>query len=165
MGNAAAAYEFRTSDDIAYKYSFTVYSILIMMTGNDITPTSSVQAALSVVISIIGNMGLGFIFGSISFLIQKMSHDDTLYQEKLEVLQRNLAQNRVPAKLRDRVYDYFDAYWERRKRFVRFSDFSDLSEPLQRELAFHIHQNLIKTVPLFHELEAVEIFSIIRKLQ
>mgnify|MGYP003877019487 FL=1 len=135
------------------------------MTGNEIAPTSTMQAGVSVLISIIGSMCLGFIFGSISFLIQKINHDHTEYHEKLEALQRNLIQNDVPDQLKTRVYDYFNAYWKKKRHFNRFSDFSELSEPLQRELAFHIHQDLIKTVPLFRELESIEIFAIIKKLQ
>lgn len=160
-----ASTKFWEEGNIAFKYFFSAYCILMLMTGNDISPTSTFQAGLGVVISIIGNMGLGFIFGNISFLIQNINQDRTLYQEKLEALQRNIVQNQIPLKLRQRVYDYFDVYWQKRKQFILFSDFSELSEPLQRELAFHIHQDLIKGVPLFRELESIEIFAIIKKLQ
>lgn len=156
---------FTEPGNLTYKYMLTCYSIMILMTGNDIVPTSTFQTGFSIIISIIGNMGIGFIFGKIGFLIQKMNQDETLYQEKHESLQRSLIQNKVPLSLRSRVFEYFDVYWEKKKTFNRFSDFVELSEPLQRELAFHIHQDLVKHVPLFRELEASEIFGIIKKLK
>ena len=62
--------------------------------------------------------------------------------------------------------EYFDFIWEK-KRMAGKSvvDFSLLSKPLQKEIHFHIHKDIIKNVPLFKELELNELVWIIQRLK
>ncbi len=45
------------------------------------------------------------------------------------------------------------------------TDFSLLSQPLQKEIHFYLHRDIIKNVPLFYELELNEIVWIIQRLK
>jgi len=118
-----------------------------------------------VVILWTGSVCVGYIFGSISFLIQKWNYETDQYQEKREDLQTRMDKYKIPQDLKIRVYKYFEYQWKKRKVLDRISNFEDLSEPLKKELAVYMYRDLILNVPLFSKLEVPEIMSIIKKLK
>ena len=62
--------------------------------------------------------------------------------------------------------EYFEYCWRKNVIFdEEFSDFSDLSETLRREVIVNIHKEIILNVPLFSHLEQYEVLSIIEKLK
>lgn len=108
---------------------------------------------------------MAYIFGSVTFIINKVNAQDAFYEGKLEELRNKLAINKVPTNLRIKVMEYFYYSWRKHKVLSKTNDFSELSIPLQRDLQFFQYQETIMKVPLFKELEPIEILSIIQKLK
>ena len=104
-------------------------------------------------------------FGAIALLIAKVNGESTLYQSKVEDLDKRLRAKNIPHEMQKKVFEYFNYCWKKRKMYQSTGDFSDLSFPLQRDLLFHQHKELILNVPLFKELEPMEVLYIIQKLR
>ena len=112
-----------------------------------------------------GAVFLAYIFGYITFVISRINAESTMYQQKLDELRSKLIINKVPNNLRIKIMEYFYYSWRKQRVLHKSNDFSELSIPLQRDLAFFQHQETIMKVPLFMELEPIEILSIIQKLK
>ena len=61
--------------------------------------------------------------------------------------------------------EYFNYSWRKNRVLKKINDFSELSIPLQRDIALYQHQEMILKVPLFKDLDLVEILSIVQKLK
>lgn len=112
-----------------------------------------------------GSISLAYVFGSITYIINRSNEGHTEYQQKLEALNKKLRANKVPHNLRVKVLEYFNYTWRKHRILHKLNDFSELSIPLQRDLAFFQNQKLVTKVPLFQELEPLEVLSIIQKLK
>jgi len=112
-----------------------------------------------------GAVFLAYIFGFVTLMVGQMNAQNNFYKDKLEQLTKKLEINKVPANLRLKVMEYFYYSWRKHRVLQKTNDFSELSLPLQRDLAFFQYQETIMKVPLFLELEPIEILSIIQKLK
>jgi len=112
-----------------------------------------------------GAIILAYVFGCITLIVNRENAQTSLYQQQLEELKQKLKINKIPHNLRVKVLEYFYYTWRKHKILRKANDFSELSIPLQRDLAFYQHQDMIKKVPLFKELEPTEILRIIQKLK
>lgn len=139
--------------------------MVMVILGSDIGPCSPTQAVFCIFIFIIGSILMAMLFGNISLLMMKLNSKNTVYQNKLSELQFKLKQRNIPPSLCNRVYEYFEFCWRKRKIFDQMSDFSELSIPLQKECMIFLHKDLITNVPLFCQLETNEILKIIQKLK
>jgi len=61
--------------------------------------------------------------------------------------------------------EYFHYSWKKRIVLKKMKEFKELSLPLQRDITIYQHHNMILKVPLFKELEPIEILSIVQKLK
>ena len=116
-------------------------------------------------ICIIGSFFYAIFFSEVMLLISKLNYAYSLYQTKLDELDMKLENNNIPQSVRDRIHLYYDFYWKKQKIFQNLSDFSKLSESLKREILFHTHKEIVVNVPLFKELEPVEVLRIIQRLK
>lgn len=136
-----------------------------MILSSDIGPCSAIQAFFAILIFIGGSISMAMLFGNISLLMTKLNSKNAIYQNILSELEFKLKQKNIPKTLCDRVFDYFEFCWRKRKVFEQMSDFSELSMPLQKECMMFLHKDLITNVPLFCHLETNEILRIIQKLK
>ena len=109
-------------------------------------------------------MALGYIFGSVTFIINKINQEASEYQEKIESIQAKMVINKVPYNLRAKIMEYFE-YSQKKINATKMSDFKELSATLQRDVSFFQHQDLIRSVPMFKELHPAEVLSVIQKLK
>lgn len=119
---------------------------------------------MSVLMCITGYFMMAFFFGKISVLIAKLNHGSTLYQEKLDELQNKMKANNMPILLQKKANEYFEYSWSKQNIFSLF-DMSDLSVPLQKELLFFFHKDLVTNVPLFKHLIPQELLFLIQCLK
>ena len=139
--------------------------MVMIILGSDIGPCTPIQAIFCIGIFIFGSILMAMLFGNISLLMMKLNSKNTIYQNKLSELEFKLKQKNIPMSLCNRVFEYFDFCWRKRKIFEQISDFSELSVPLQKECLIFLHKELITNVPLFNHLETNEILRIIQKLK
>ena len=120
---------------------------------------------LSVLIGLFGAAGLAYLFGLVTVAINTANEKSNMYRWQLEELKEKLNANKVPNNLRIKIMEYFYYSWRKNNVLKKTDDFSELSIPLQRDIALYQHQEMLLKVPLFKELDPVEILSIIQKLK
>ena len=119
----------------------------------------------SIAVVVVGSIFLGYMFGAIAMLINKMNNESIVKQAKIEDLDKRMRSCKIPKSLQEKVFEYFNFCWKKHLGNDMSRDFSDLSLPLQRDLLFYQHQELVLKVPLFKELEPLEVLAIIQKLK
>lgn len=149
----------------AKQYIFSLYSMLMMILGQEIGPFNIFDVISACFIIVIGSVLIAVMFGNISLLITKLNHNSIMYQNKLEALEIQLKMHRIPDELQNKIFEYFDHCWKCNLIYKESNNFKELSLPLQRDISFQIHKDIVYNVPLFFELEPIEIFSIIKSLK
>ena len=120
---------------------------------------------MSVVIGLFGAVGVAYVFGLVTVIINQANEESNIYRWQLEELKAKMSANRVPHNLKIKIMEYFHYSWRKNNVLKKMNDFSELSAPLQRDIALYQHQEMLLKVPLFKELDPVEILSIIQKLK
>jgi len=138
---------------------------MMLTVGSDMAPAGDVQIWVTIMIGLFGAATLAYIFGMVILAIERATLETQLYQKQNEELKQKLKINKIPHNLKIKVMEYFYYSWRKHRVLKKMDDFSELSLPLQRDLALYQHQEMILKVPLFKELDPVEILSIIQKLK
>jgi len=112
-----------------------------------------------------GAVGIAYIFATVTLIINRANTEKSLHQAQLEDLQYKLNVNKIPQNLRRKVMEYFSYSWRKHSVLKKADDFSELSIPLQRDIALYQHQDMIIKVPLFKDLDPIEILNIVQKLK
>lgn len=156
-------YYYHMSEERVYVY--TLMQVFMLAVGADMAPVTTFQIYITIVIGLFGCAGLAFVYARIVLTINRANMEGRLYDQQLEDLKRKIHSNHVPHNLKTKIMEYF--YYSNKKKTVlkRNQDFSELSLPLQRDLALYQYHDMIRSVPLFRELEPMEILSIVKKLQ
>jgi len=108
---------------------------------------------------------MAYIFGLVTMIISRVHHDSSAFQEQLEDLKDKLRVNNIPHNLRIKAIEYLNYSWRKNRVIKKSDDFSELSLPLQRDIALYQHQEMLTKVPLFQDLDPVETLSIVQKLR
>ncbi len=156
---------FYNESDNFDKYSYTLYSMVMVILGSDIGPCTPWQSISCVFICVFGSIFLAVLFGNVSLLLAKINNKYTAYNSRVRELEAKLTQRNIPLYLKNRVLEYLDYCWRKQKIYDELLDFSELSAPLQRECLIYLHKDVIINVPLFSHLESNEILTIIQKLK
>lgn len=130
----------------------------------DITPLNIPQIAYTVVIEIIGVGMFGYMIGNIASLLANLDIARSKYQEKINRLNLYLEYRDIPIALRQKLRHYYRYMWESRRGYDENPILKDLPSALQKELAMHIHAEVIEKVPIFKGASDAFIKEIVMKL-
>lgn len=130
----------------------------------DITPLNIPQIAYTVVIEIIGVGMFGYMIGNIASLLANLDIARSKYQEKINRLNLYLEYRDIPIALRQKLRHYYRYMWESRRGYDENLILKDLPSALQKELAMHIHAEVIEKVPIFKGASDAFIKEIVMKL-
>jgi hypothetical protein len=81
------------------QYTYTLYEVVLFISGNDINPVNLFQVGFGTMINIIGALMMAYIFGNITYLISKLSANRIEYEEKKENLKERMRENTFPKTL------------------------------------------------------------------
>jgi hypothetical protein len=70
-----------------YRYSYSLYSLVTLILGNDIGPVNTQQVIIGILLSIAGQFLMSLFFGEVSVLIVKLNQESTQYQSGLEAIE------------------------------------------------------------------------------
>lgn len=115
--------------------------------------------------TVIGSISLGFVYGNIALIIDKHYRTKVELQNQMDEIKDKLIKSKVPDRLVKKVWEYMQYTFKKRKLFSQLTSFQEISESLQREISFFLHQLTLLNVPLFSYLEPVEVLSIVQKLK
>lgn len=130
----------------------------------DITPVNVPQIAYTVVVEIIGVGMFGYMIGNIASLLANLDIARSKYQEKINRLNLFLEYRDIPIALRQKLRHYYRYMWESRRGYDENLILKDLPSALQKELAMHIHADVIEKVPIFKGASDAFIKEIVMKL-
>jgi hypothetical protein len=115
----------------------------------DITPMNVPQIAYTILIEVIGVGMFGYMIGNIASLLANLDIARSKYQEKINRLNLYLEYRDIPILLRQKLRRYYKYMWESRRGYDENMIIRDLPSALQKELAMHIHADVLEKVPLF----------------
>lgn len=130
----------------------------------DITPLNVPQIAYTIVIEIIGVGMFGYMIGNIASLLANIDIARSKYQEKINRLNLFMEYRGIPIALRQKLRRYYRYMWESRRGYDENLLLKDLPSALQKELAMHIHAEVLEKIPIFRGAEDGFIKEIVMKL-
>jgi len=130
----------------------------------DITPMNVPQIAYTIVIEIIGVGMFGYMIGNIASLLANMDIARSKYQEKINRLNLFMEYRDIPIALRQKLRRYYKYMWESRRGYDETLLIKDLPSALQKELAIHIHAEVLEKIPIFRGADDGFIKEIVMKL-
>ncbi len=130
----------------------------------DITPLNVPQIAYTIVIEIIGVGMFGYMIGNIASLLANLDIARSKYQEKINRLNLFMEYRDIPIVLRQKLRRYYRYMWESRRGYDENLLLKDLPSALQKELAMHIHAEVLEKIPIFRGAEDGFIKEIVMKL-
>lgn len=148
------------------RYIWTMFSVIMLMSGNEMFPPGIRESMAATFISVCGSFTLGYIYGNMSMAIENLSAQSLIYYNTLDEVQVKMEMNHISDKLQRKVYEYLEYCWKKRSGFNddRMT-FANASLNQQRDICFFRHQEVVLNVPLFRELEPIEVLSIIQRLK
>jgi voltage-gated potassium channel len=130
----------------------------------DITPANIPQIAYTICVEIVGVGMFGYMIGNIASLLANLDIARSKYQEKINRLNLFLEYRDIPLALRQKLRHYYRYMWESRRGYDENLILKDLPSALQKELAMHIHADVIEKVPIFKGASDAFIKEIVMKL-
>ena len=164
IGDKAIAQMYYNSSDLVEMYFQTFYNVLALMCGNDIQASNSFQVILSILIGNFGSINLGIVYGNLSYLIEKINFRSVNIITELTELREKLEDLDLDDNMQNKIIFYQRFCSENTKRIETSTRYSELSEPLEKEVQFEIFQKF-KKVNLFKGLQPTEILSIVSRLK
>ncbi len=118
----------------------------------DITPVGGGQVAYAMVVMGLGVAMYGYIIGNVASLLANVDVLRAQHLGRIETINHFLRDRHVPRDLQARVRDYYNYLWESRTEH-QTGLLEDLPDSLRIEIALHLHQNVLRKVPLFERAD------------
>jgi hypothetical protein len=71
----------------------------------------------------------------------------------------------LPNGLQNRVYNYYEYFWNRHRGLSHLSMFDDLSGPLFSEICLHLHSDHVQRASIFVNCEPHFLVAVVEKLE
>lgn len=143
---------------------YWVITTLATIGYGDITPMNVPQIAYTIVVEIIGVGMFGYMIGNIASLLANIDIARSKYQEKINRLNLFMEYRDIPIALRQKLRRYYRYMWESRRGYDENLLLKDLPSALQKELAMHIHAEVLEKIPIFRGADDGFIKEIVMKL-
>ena len=162
-----AAESGRSPFDIYLRSLYWCLTTVATIGYGDYTPNhdSNVQIIYTMVVQVFGVAMYGYIIGNVSGLIANLDTAKAEFLRKTESVNRFMRMHKIPLKDQERVRDYYNYLWHK-KRSVGLSDvISDLPHTLSRDIALVIHQDILKKVVLFRHADELFVREAVQLLK
>ena len=165
VARAAANGEYLTEDEArnvlnqGYLWLAGCYWALTTITTvgyGDVTPVTPAETAVAMAVEAIGILFFGFLLSTTVEVMQRTSVAARrlfLFRQKMQSVDRWVAANALPARLRRRVQRYFAEVWVRQAESKEETDtFRELPAALRTEVAWHCAAEAARRVPILARL-------------
>jgi len=157
------------SASIATQYMKSLYWSITTLTTvgyGDITPTSNLEIAFTLVVMILGVSMYAFIIGNVASVVSNLDASQTRFREKLDQVQSYMRDRKIPRALQSRVRDYYQYLWEcHRDTSLDLGFLDEIPNSLKTEIYLHLYRELLEKVPLFQDADRCCIEALVVKLK
>ncbi|GMY13779.1 cyclic nucleotide-gated ion channel 2-like [Fagus crenata] len=145
-----------SSNSVAVKILYPIFWGLMTLStfGNDLEPTSHwLEVIFSIVIVLSGLMLFTLLIGNIQVFLHAVMAKKRKMQLRCRDMEWWMRRRQLPSRLRQRVRHFERQRWAIMGGEDEMEMIKDLPEGLRRDIKRHLCLDLIKKVPLFHNLD------------
>ncbi|CAM8980379.1 unnamed protein product [Rhodiola kirilowii] len=145
-----------SSNSVAVKILYPIFWGLMTLStfGNDLEPTSHwLEVIFSIIIVLAGLMLFTLLIGNIQVFLHAVMAKKRKMQLRCRDMEWWMRRRQLPSRLRQRVRQFERQRWVVMGGDDEMEMIKDLPEGLRRDIKRFLCRNLIKKVPLFHDLD------------
>ncbi|KAL5723048.1 Cyclic nucleotide-gated ion channel 2 [Ranunculus cassubicifolius] len=145
-----------SSNSLAVKILYPIFWGLMTLStfGNDLEPTSHwLEVIFSIIIVLSGLLLFTLLIGNIQVFLHAVMAKKRKLQLRCRDMEWWMKRRQLPASLRSRVRHYERQRWTSMGGEDEMELVKDLPEGLRRDIKRHLCLDLVKKVPLFHNLD------------
>lgn len=145
-----------SSNSLAVKILYPIFWGLMTLStfGNDLEPTSNwLEVIFSIIIVLSGLMLFTLLIGNIQVFLHAVMARKRKMQLRCRDMEWWMKRRQLPSRLRQRVRQYERQRWATMRGEDEMEMIKDLPEGLRRDIKRYLCLDLIKQVPLFHNLD------------
>jgi hypothetical protein len=156
--------------DMANEYVKALYWSVTTITTigyGDITPDKSknIEMIFTMFVQLLGAGAYGYIIGNIANMLTNIDMAKARHQERVDRMNSFMKSKKIPQKLQEQVYQYYNYLWETRKGYNDETILSELPESFKFEFAMLLNRSIIEKVPLFKGADPILVREVIFKLK
>nr|ACA58352.1 putative cyclic nucleotide-gated cation channel [Sandersonia aurantiaca] len=145
-----------SSNSLAVKILYPIFWGLMTLStfGNDLEPTSNwLEVIFSIIITLCGLMLFTLLIGNIQVFLHAVMARKRKMQLRCRDMEWWMKRRQLPSRLRQRVRQYERQKWAATRGEDEMEMVRDLPEGLRRDIKRYLCLDLVKQVPLFHNLD------------
>lgn len=145
-----------SSNSLAVKILYPIFWGLMTLStfGNDLEPTSNwLEVIFSIIITLCGLMLFTLLIGNIQVFLHAVMARKRKMQLRSRDMEWWMRRRQLPSSLRQRVRQYERQKWATTRGENEMDLIKDLPEGLRRDIKRQLCLDLVKQVPLFHNLD------------
>ncbi|KAK6913312.1 Ion transport domain [Dillenia turbinata] len=145
-----------SSNSLIVKIFYPIFWGLMTLStfGNDLEPTSNwLEVIFSIIMVLSGLMLFTLLIGNIQVFLHAVMARKRKMQLRCRDMEWWMKRRQLPSRLRQRVRDYERQRWATMGGEDEMEMIKDLPEGLRRDIKRYLCLDLIKKVPLFHNLD------------
>jgi Cyclic nucleotide-binding domain/Ion transport protein len=116
-------------------------------------------------VQIMGAGAYGYIIGNIANMLNNADMAKARHQERVDRMNNFMKSKKIPERLQEQVYQYYNYLWETRKGYNDEAILAELPESFRFEFALLLNKNIIEKVPLFKGADQALIREVVFKLK
>ncbi|URE35046.1 26S proteasome non-ATPase regulatory subunit [Musa troglodytarum] len=157
-----------SSSSLAVKILYPIFWGLMTLStfGNDLEPTSHwLEVIFSIVIVLSGLMLFTLLIGNIQVFLHAVMARKRKMQLRSRDMEWWMKRRQLPSRLRQRVRQYERQRWAATRGEEEMEMIKDFPEGLRRDIKRYLCVDLIKQVPLFHNLDDLILDNICERVK
>jgi hypothetical protein len=147
------------------RYIYAFYWAIMAMLGDNAAPETNAQFVFAVVMSLIGIIVFSTVIGSLSAVLSNLDSAAATKQDQLDSVNAYLSYRKVSNDLKLRIRAFYKYLWQSGQSSHHQSMFEELPTTLALQLQLALKEDLIVSVPMFHESTPATVMKLVKSLE
>uniref|UniRef100_A0A7S4U666 Cyclic nucleotide-binding domain-containing protein n=1 Tax=Guillardia theta TaxID=55529 RepID=A0A7S4U666_GUITH len=136
------------------KSFYFIYATITTVGYGDVAGLNAAERIFCIGLMVLGGFLFGHLIGSVPAIIDRRSEAGARYLELENRLKEYMKDKQVPAALQARIMQFFEYRYPERRSFDGYKIIQDLPLSMQKDLAAHVHRNLVTACPILKRCSA-----------
>jgi len=88
------------------RYLHTLYSAILVLTGNEMQPKGDLLTALACIMTVLGSLIIANIFGTFAVVMAALNRKSSKFQEKIDTANSSMMNMKIPESLQDEIRQF-----------------------------------------------------------